>query len=141
MQLTTFSIRLGAKLDILRSPPMLCTSLVCTYYNHTHVIHTMHTTDEILTIADIHRIHEALFPAHTHWFDIGLTLEVDHQTLCGIRKEFSSFRDCLREMLSCRLMGGGNLTWRILCTCLRNSIVGRNDLANDIEKDLESEFK
>ena len=97
------------------------------------------TTDTILTIVDIQRVRIALLPAHTKWFDIGLTLDVDHETLCSIRREYSNDGDRLREMLSCRLKSGGNLTWTVLCAGLREPTVGRNDVANAIEKKLEGE--
>lgn len=54
--------------------------------------------------------------------------------LCNIRDEFSKNGDRLREMLAHRLQFSDHLTWGNVCDCLREEIVGRNDLANDIKK-------
>lgn len=67
-------------------------------------------------------------------------LEVDHETLCSLRRKFANDDgDCLREMLAVRLKSSDHLTWATVCDCLREPIVSRNDLANDIEKELKRE--
>ena len=82
-----------------------------------------------------------LYEARTNWFDIGQCLSVDNETLRSIRGD-QQFRDDgarLNEMLDCRLKSRDHLTWATLCDCLRNPIVARDDLANDIEEKLKGE--
>ena len=42
---------------------------------------------------------------------------------------------CLFDMLNCRLQTG-SLTWRDLCKTLRSRVVGRYDVAVDIERSI-----
>ena len=75
------------------------------------------------------------------WFNIGLCLSVDHETLCSIRKKFADDDDdCLCEMIAKRLKSSDHLTWARLCDCLREQIVARGDLADKIEKELKGTF-
>ena len=43
---------------------------------------------------------------------------------------------CLREMLTKRLQSGGPLSWRVLCDCLKNPTVRRDDVAAKIEEEI-----
>ena len=96
-------------------------------------------TDTPLTHSDLHQIHTKLFDARTKWFDIGQCLSVDNETLCSIKREFSNDGDRLREMLVQRLKSSEKLTLTILCNCLREQIVSRADLAQDIEEKIKCE--
>ena len=98
-------------------------------------------SDTPLTLADLHKVHKQLYEARTEWFNIGQCLAVDNETLRSIRRDqqFGNDDDRLNEMLDCRLKSRDHLTWATLCDCLRDSIVARDDLANDIEKKLKGE--
>ena len=74
--------------------------------------------------------------ACTKWYNIGLALKLDPTALDKIE---SSNKDdvsaCLREMLKLCLQAGSSfLTWGDLCDSLKCHTVGRNDLAEKIEK-------
>ena len=75
-----------------------------------------------------------LFKARTEWFNIGLRLNVDLNTLTAISQKHSSGHDdCLREMLSHCINATDSLTWADLCKSLRHVTVGRSDVADEIE--------
>ena len=98
-------------------------------------------TDTPLALADLHQVHTKLYEARTVWFNIGLCLSVDHETLCSIKRKFANDDDdCLREMIAKHLKSSDYLTWARLCDCLREPIVARVDLANKIEKELKGTF-
>ena len=104
---------------------------MCSYiysFQHCH-------TDTPLTTRDLKYIQEALYDAHTHWYDIGLELDVDPETLKTISTEHSSPGERLREMILLRLKSS-TLTWRLIIESLRSKIVARNDVANNIEQEL-----
>ena len=88
----------------------------------------------------MHQVHTKLYEARAEWFNIGQCLSVDHGTLDSIRDEFRKNGDQLREMLAKRLKFSDLLTWARLCDCLREPIVARDDLANQIEKELKGKF-
>ena len=92
-------------------------------------------TDEVLTLREhLEDAYSKLFKARTEWFNIGLTLNVDGNTLTAIRQEHSSNHgDCLRDMLAHRIKATDSLTWGDLCKSLRHVTVGRSDVANEIE--------
>ena len=95
--------------------------------------------DTKLTTADLSTVYEKLYSARTKWFNIGLLLNNDNTTLESIRVRNRDDPDgCLREMLTRRLQAGGPLTWRNLCDSLRSPIVGRDDVAKEIEQWVES---
>ena len=92
-------------------------------------------TDSELTAEDFSIVHEKLYKARTKWHNIGLELGVDFETLESICLKFRDCHDeCLKKMLACRLQSHGPLTWRGLCDCLKSERVGRNDVAQEIEK-------
>ncbi len=91
-------------------------------------------TDEVLTLSHLKDACSKLFKARTKWFNIGLTLKVDHDTLTAIQKESSDHGDCLREMLAhCIKATDNSLTWGDLCRSLRHVTIGRSDVADEIE--------
>ena len=92
-------------------------------------------TDTLLSLDDLSSVFEKLFKARTKWFEIGMKLTVDIETLNSIKRENQvDSQKCLLEMLAHRLQAGGSLTGRDLCDCLRSPIVGRNDVAYQIEE-------
>ncbi len=91
-------------------------------------------TDEVLTLHEhLEDACSMLFKARTEWFNIGLTLGVDSNTLTAIRQEHSSNHgDSLQKMLAHR-MAMDSLTWGDLCKSLRHVTVERSDVADEIE--------
>ncbi len=80
-------------------------------------------------------VYEKLFKARTEWFNIGMTLGVDHNTLFAIDRKYSSDPDhCLRDMLAHRIKATDSLTWGEVCKTLRHDSVRRDDVADEIER-------
>ena len=83
-------------------------------------------------------MYQKLYDARTKWYEIGMQLNVDSETLSSIESETDSedhHGKCLRKMLTRRLQAVNlPLTWTLLCGCLRAGTVGRNDAAEKIEK-------
>ena len=55
-------------------------------------------------------------------------------------KHRGDVQKCLEEMIAKRLESSDSLTWKDLCSSLRNPTVNRNDVATEIEDQI-SEFK
>ena len=86
---------------------------------------------------DHQEVYEQLVCASANWHDLGGALGLDQNTLKAIDIEYrGNTQDCLREMLTKRLQSGSHLSWEILCDCLRSRTVRREDVAEDIEKEL-----
>ena len=82
-------------------------------------------------------VYEKLFPARNCWYNIGLRLKVDNETLKQIEgKCRGDSEQALRDMLTQGF--SKSLTWSKLCVALRSGIVKRNDRAEAIEKYVES---
>ena len=97
-------------------------------------------TDTKLTQEDTPTIYDKLFKARTKWFNIGLTLKVDNETLLSISIRHRDDPDkCLLEMIVYSLKAC-SLTWRDLCDCLRSPTVACNDVAAEIKSDLKGVF-
>ena len=93
--------------------------------------------DNNLTIDDLSALNEKLFQARTKWFEIGLSLNVDNETLKSINiRNHENPDKCLIEMLTHRVQAIAPLTWRTVCVCLRSPTVGRNDVAKGIEEEM-----
>ena len=65
-----------------------------------------------------------------------------NETLHSIREDWKlkNDGDRLREIIEWLLKSSDHLTWARLCACLREPIVARDDLANQIEKELKGIF-
>ena len=88
----------------------------------------------MLRLEDLAEIHETLMSARTKWFNLGLALGLDQETLKAIEAENRGQTDtCLCEMLATCLQSGGPLTWVEICTSLRKLTIKRKDLAAQIE--------
>lgn len=113
--------KLGPKGRVLQSAITEWKYIILIYY-------TAH-----LDLNDLPKINEKLKNASPKWFELGLALHVDYNTLENIQTQmhFDNAK-CLREMLATRLKSGAPLTWDILRTALRNPTVGRNDVASQI---------
>ncbi len=83
----------------------------------------------------------SLFKARSKWEDIGLSLNIDPETLTCIKSNNRECHDvCLQNMVTHRLQAvTPSLTWRMLCECLRCPTVARNDVAVEIEDKIEGQ--
>ena len=74
--------------------------------------------------------------ASSNWFDLGLTFGVKISELMEIEDQYSNNKRHLMEMVVKRLVVTDPehpMTWPYICECLRNPIVERNDVAEEIE--------
>ncbi len=83
---------------------------------------------------------ECVHSAKAEWYNIGLKLGLKPHDLDSIRGEDD---ECLRRVLKMWLQKSETLqpTWRSLLKALRSEIVGREDVAQDIEKYLKSKME
>ena len=94
-----------------------------------------------LTYDDFDVVRNELFKARTKWYEMGLTLKMDNETLRSIEIRHCNDPDkCLEEMIK-RCLKGDSLSWEDLCDCLRAPTVRRNDLAEEISKWRQSKLK
>ena len=77
---------------------------------------------------------EALHKARAKWESIGMALEVNHNALTSIDSEYTKNDKKLAETVKLWLKADRNTTWNAIVQMLRTEIVGRHDLANEIEK-------
>ena len=77
---------------------------------------------------------EALHDTRTKWEFIGLGLGVDKDELNDIGETYSRNDKKLLEMLKLWLNAGKDTTWNAIVQVLRKDMVGRDKLANEIEK-------
>ncbi len=91
----------------------------------------------VLTKMDILTICEKLKYAHKDWFNLGLAFGLHISVLKNIEAECGTNQRRLIEIVDKRLTDSDHpVTWPYICVCLRNSTVGRNDTAEEIEKEL-----
>ena len=78
--------------------------------------------------------HELLWPARSEWYNFGIALEVDKNTLKSIQKTHqSNCDDCFNDMLKSCSETNRSLTWSGVCETLRRPSVARNDVAENIK--------
>ena len=89
---------------------------------------------EVLNIADLSTVRDKAYKVRTKWFDLGISLQVDADTLESIRQRFKTHEECFLEMLTVWLKSSSkNKTWRALVKALRDDAVGYGQLADEIE--------
>ena len=85
-------------------------------------------------IRDLHTVYEELSKARTKWYNIGLALGVDNETLTAIGREHrEKDEECLRDLLA-RCLQMSSLTWRKLCEVLEGTTVQRKNVADEIRQ-------
>ncbi len=88
----------------------------------------------ILTLGDLNFVYKNLIKAAGNWFDLGLDLGLDFDTLNNISLKHQENQTNLRDMIAARLQTGP-LTYSEICQSLRAQSVKRNDVAEAIEKE------
>ena len=81
---------------------------------------------------DLALILEELYEARSKWYNIGLNLGLQADTLDAIKEENSS-SECFREMLKTWLQCDLERSWKALAKALGGKAVGRPDIAKKIE--------
>ncbi len=90
--------------------------------------------EDQLCIEYLHEIFSQLIKAAKDWFDIGLALGIQVDTLEGIDSNKSSDKARLREMLTHWLQSSSSRTWSDICNGLRSDTVQQNVLADTIQE-------
>ncbi len=84
--------------------------------------------------------HELLWPARSEWYNFGIALGVDKNTLKSIQKTHrSNCDDCFNAMLKSCSETNRSLTWSGVCEALKKPSVARNDVAESIEAFVRNE--
>ncbi len=87
----------------------------------------------ILTLEDLSPVYDNLIKAAGKWFNLGLKLNVNPDTLNNISDKHRDNETCLREMLIDRL-NTATLTYSEICQSLRAPTVRRDAIAEAIEE-------
>ena len=75
-----------------------------------------------------------MWPARKEWYNLGIALEVDPNTLEGIRiTNQNNCDDCFNVMLKSCSETNSSITWSGVCEALRKQSVACNDVAESIE--------
>ena len=85
-----------------------------------------------LTGEDLKKVYETIFDAREKWYQIGLQLKVDANTLDSIKDEEKSYEEKLLRMLKYWLRAGIDRSWEALDKALRNKTVDRPDVADKL---------
>ena len=87
-----------------------------------------------LTVADFHTVYQRLYEARSKWYNIGIWLGVDAESLTCINVQNREDPEkCLGQMLNKHLGSSNSLTWKDLCDCLMSPMVDRPIVAKQIE--------
>ena len=87
-----------------------------------------------LCIEGLQDIFSLLIKAAKDWFELGLALGIQVDTLEGIESNKNSDKARLREMLTHWLRSSPSRTWSDICNGLRSDTVQQDVLADIIEK-------
>ena len=87
-----------------------------------------------LSIDDLKVLQEKLFDVSNKWYDIGLQLLLNADTLDNIEANSGSTQHCLREMLKKWLRKVNPYpTWKAVVDALKSVVVGEQKLAQQLE--------
>ena len=87
-----------------------------------------------LNIDDLRELQERLFGVSNKWYDIGLQLRLNADTLDNIEGNSGSTQHCLREMLKKWLRKVNPYpTWKAVVDALKSVVVGEETLAQQLE--------
>ena len=74
-------------------------------------------------------------PAATLWEELGLALKISVTELEAVEYNHSECGERLKKVVALWLRGnGGECSWRFLCAAMRDDLVARPNLAENIEK-------
>ena len=101
---------------------------------HQHLYILCLSASGTLKDGDITKVNEAIFDAKTKWYQIGMLLNVDVNTLDSIEDEEKDNSKKLLRMLKHWLQAGTNRSWEAVDKALRNKMVARPDVADKLPK-------
>ena len=85
------------------------------------------------------KAHDLLWDANIKWYNLGIALEVDPNTLEGIRiTNQNNCNVCFNAMLKSCSETNSSITWTGVCEALRKPSVARIDVAKKIEEKIPS---
>ena len=87
-----------------------------------------------LCIEGLQDIYSLLIKAAKDWFELGLALGIQVDTLEGIDSNKNSDKARLREMLTHWLRSSPSRTWSDICNGLRSDTVQQDNLADTIQE-------
>ncbi len=102
--------------------------------NHVWTLYLSFAVGSTLTLDELNSVYKNLIKAAGNWFNLGLDLGIGFDILNNISDKHRDNENCLREMLAVRLKTS-TLTYSEICQSLRAPTVGRNDVAEAIEKE------
>ncbi len=97
-------------------------------------VHDDRGCENQLCTKDLQEVFSNLMEVVNNWFNLGLALGIQVDTLEGIDSNKNSNQDCLREMLTHWLRSSPSRTWSDICIGLRSDTVKQNNLADKIEE-------
>ena len=100
-------------------------SMLCALYNHYAVDLTSNSLGKVLNL---------LWNARTKWFNLGLGLGIDQETLKMLKRNYPNEDDCFREMLS-EWLKTIDPTWEELIAALTQPSVGCEHVAAKVRKE------
>ena len=87
----------------------------------------------VLTSRDLTKVQQVAWGARSQWYNIGLNLGIDSDTLDEIKGNNREIKDCFRAMLATWLKSVNPApTLRALSDALRSPTVGYSQLAQDL---------
>ena len=87
-----------------------------------------------LILANLGKLQDSLWNARTKWFNLGLCLEIDEETLKMLKQNYPNGDDCFREMLS-KWLKTVNPTWEKLLAALTRPSVDCGHVAAKIRQE------
>ena len=94
-----------------------------------------------LCAKDLHEVFSQLLKAANEWYNLGLALDIEFDTLKEINSNESTDKARLREMLTHWLLSSPSRTWSDICNGLRSETVQQNNLADKIEDKYKGIYK
>ena len=80
------------------------------------------------------KVQDSLWNARTKWFNLGLKLGIDEETLKMLKQNYPNEDDCFREMLS-QWLKTVNPTWEELLAALTQPSVGCGHVAAKVRQE------
>ena len=77
------------------------------------------------------KVQNSLWNARTKWFNLGLRLGIEEETLTMLKRNYPNGDDCFREMLS-KWLRTVNPTWEKLLVALKHPSVGCDHIAKKV---------
>ena len=100
---------------------------------HCNIVNTF-TYAGVLTITDLRKIQRAAWDSRDEWYNIGLELSIDPETLNVIKRDNAKTNDCFREMLTTWLkIVQPKPTLAALAEALQSPTVGFERLAEQVQ--------